>query len=734
VTKLKPIPNVPDGVWERQLALSPPGSTPPNWQVVELQSALLPLVSTPATADSPSGPPAPAAIPDWQSIDTHGFTTALATRTNDPGTKLVPPLYGRWLAAAHPLLGSADAPPAWFQQLNADPRTRIAAGLGTLVVQTEQQQLLAGAWAQVAGVRAANERLRLSQLARELALRLYRRHLTQLDPQTLIQVSSPLHGRVRVAGATVAAQLTASPIVPGALAPTWRRTTRPLGTLAVRQGRQPGAAATATSGVLGRLNSGALSIVPSPGTPTAGATGATARLGGLANAFAKAEIAPEAIAHVTPPTSFAVLTFTKAAAAPVTHTTPVAEAHAEVAEPPTAVHSGPAGPVIHPVVPPISVRPPTNPLPGADSAFIQAATALMNQLAQPATADVTWVEADLDAASSAIEQTLDPLLTIQQPLVAQLAGVDTGPRRTDPLEPVMAAPVFPQPMYAPLASVGREWLLPGLDQMDPNTIALFATNWRFVESYLVGLNHELARKLLWNGYPTDQRGSYFRRFWDIRGDDTSGGEVGPLHLWTAPLGSNEQLATDPLILLVRGELIRRYPNLVVYAADASEAVPGGPRQPGSTETDPIFFGLIEPDIALFGFDIDPAHARGDPGTFFILQEHPSEPRFGLEPSQGNFGTQPTNWAALGWDGLAANAVDLAKLTYIDLTAPPLQPSHADDTSGAVWNANGTPPSRAADLAHISFREPFRLAVHGSMLIPDPAASPPPAPAAPGGDA
>ena len=33
---------------------------------------------------------------------------------------------------------------------------------------------------------------------------------------------------------------------------------------------------------------------------------------------------------------------------------------------------------------------------------------------------------------------------------------------------------------------------------------------------MVGLNHEFARELLWREYPTDQRGSYFRQFWDVR--------------------------------------------------------------------------------------------------------------------------------------------------------------------------------------------------------------------------
>jgi len=281
-------------------------------------------------------------------------------------------------------------------------------------------------------------------------------------------------------------------------------------------------------------------------------------------------------------------------------------------------------------------------------------------------------------------------------------------------------------MYAPLASIGREWLLPGLDQMDPNSIALFATNWRFVESFLVGLNHELARKLLWNGYPTDQRGSYFRRFWDIHGSVNIDGDVGPIHLWTDPLGENRQLATDPLVLLVRGELIRRYPNVVVYAA---AAVGNGVRVPGPVEIDPVFFGLIEPDVALFGFDVDPIAARGDPGTFFVLQEHPSEPRFGLGVP-GAYGMQPQTWEALDWGSLAASADDLAALNYIDLTAAlPLDPA-TPDPKGAVWRADGATPGRAADLAYITLRQPTRVAVHGSMLIPDPA--PPAAPGTGGG--
>ena len=80
----------------------------------------------------------------------------------------------------------------------------------------------------------------------------------------------------------------------------------------------------------------------------------------------------------------------------------------------------------------------------------------------------------------------------------------------------MVAPSFPQPMYEALRDLSQELLLPGLDTVVPDTRARAARPIaRFVEAYMVGLNVEMARELLWRGFPTDQRGTYF----DISGDD-----------------------------------------------------------------------------------------------------------------------------------------------------------------------------------------------------------------------
>ena len=80
-------------------------------------------------------------------------------------------------------------------------------------------------------------------------------------------------------------------------------------------------------------------------------------------------------------------------------------------------------------------------------------------------------------------------------------------------ETVMMAPAFPQPMYEALKEKSQDLLLPGLDKVEPDTVVGLRTNRAFVEAYMVGLNVEMARELLWRGFPTDQQGTYFKHFW-----------------------------------------------------------------------------------------------------------------------------------------------------------------------------------------------------------------------------
>src|SRR5262249_45045918 len=139
----------------------------------------------------------------------------------------------------------------------------------------------------------------------------------------------------------------------------------------------------------------------------------------------------------------------------------------------------------------------------------------------------------------------------------------------DELEPIMDAPSFPQPMYEALRDLSQDYLFPGLEHVPPNTVQLLQSNAKFIESFMVGLNAEMGRELLWRGYPTDQRATYFQHFWDTAGAEPQD-DIPPINQWgnralgVTAVGSG----ADKLILLIRGELLRRYPGTVIYAVKA----------------------------------------------------------------------------------------------------------------------------------------------------------------------
>ena len=102
-------------------------------------------------------------------------------------------------------------------------------------------------------------------------------------------------------------------------------------------------------------------------------------------------------------------------------------------------------------------------------------------------------------------------------LSAELVGRVFRPER---LRRIMAAPVFRRPMYQALNDYDTEWLIPGLSYLpDDDFVTILSTNDEFTEAFLVGLSDEMGRELLWRNYPSDQSGTYFRRFWDKDQDE-----------------------------------------------------------------------------------------------------------------------------------------------------------------------------------------------------------------------
>src|SRR5262249_2471505 len=199
---------------------------------------------------------------------------------------------------------------------------------------------------------------------------------------------------------------------------------------------------------------------------------------------------------------------------------------------------------------------------------------------------------------------------------------------------VMAHPVFTQPMYRPLRDISSELLVPNLVLIPNNTISLMTTNQRFIEAYMVGLNHEMGQELLWREFPTDQRGSYFRQFWDIadvvnRDANKTAAQIEEellditkLDTWASdtelgkhenrPLPTGAEGGESRLVLVVRGDVLKKYPTVVIYAQQAKWGKDEQGRDirvldedgdPAQTIKNPIFKAEIEPDIRFLGFDL-----------------------------------------------------------------------------------------------------------------------------------
>ena len=329
---------------------------------------------------------------------------------------------------------------------------------------------------------------------------------------------------------------------------------------------------------------------------------------------------------------------------------------------------------------------------------------------------------DIGALAGSVLQALDPSSTVvrrAQSLVTVDPRLNWAP--ADPIEPIMAAPDFPQPMYAPLCQLSQEYLLPGVGQIPRESVGLLQPNNAFIESYLAGINFEMGRQLLWNGYPTDQRGSYFRQFWDVAGyvpgpnDPPLGSpalaeelkDIAPIHTWDTSTGigthPNRPSSGSVLVLLIRGELLRRYPTTHVYAVPGlmQTQLDGSlqriPNPDTSHELHPLFRGTMAPDLSYFGFSLSPDQARSgpdNPGYYFVLQQHPTQPRFGLESDN----------SAVSWQcfpsGFATAAAQSAPAGAPSLPALP-----------TGWGSD------AATMASNTYRNPVQIAIHADLMLP-----------------
>jgi len=247
-----------------------------------------------------------------------------------------------------------------------------------------------------------------------------------------------------------------------------------------------------------------------------------------------------------------------------------------------------------------------------------------------------------------------------------------------------------------------------------------------VEAFLVGLSHEMARELLWRGYPTDQRGTYFRRFFDALHDELAQ----DIHRFTATALRSHMLATmdGRIVFLVRGELIRRYPDAIALAV-RQEAVNDADNHPtfSTTQAELLFHAPLSPNITLVGFDLTTAQVEeaakpepdGSPAKhpwWFILAEHPTAPRFGLDISAAEQAGAALDAPAtlvrdeLAWGFLPHRLGEHPWDGFLDATRAAVVREASGEPATATW------ADHAGTVAHLLLQDPIRAAFSADDLI------------------
>lgn len=536
---------------------------------------------------------------------------------------VVPPAYGSFAMGSAELAARLpSASSSWYDALNLDLHARMAAGVAAQVVQAQQQPLMASAWTQVDGIRAFQETLNFARASRAASQRLYRRDILTMPVESLLLVSEPVHAQVLSDGRTVAAILARSPIPAGVLDPAWRRLSRPRGALGRRQRRmfEP------RLPLLERLNRGELRAADPPVRPPVA----------VARDFVSSDLRDEFVKAATPPNLPQQLA---AVFEPI------------LGEPQTSEDD-------------LLRRIRQGPL---DEETQQAVSEMVSAMSVPVAPAPTRTPADLPALAGLLRRTLDPKFTQALAMRSRLR-LDARRARQDgpdPLAPILTWPEFPQPMVDPLRELSQEWILPGLDKIPNNRAALLQTNRPFLEAYLVGLNHEMSRELLWRGYPTDQRGTYFRRFWrhvSVTGDPPDN-DIVPIHQWgRGPLGSHPARPSgdDNLVFLVRADLFQRYPSTALVLVRS----PG----PGEHVEYPSFVGAMKPDVVYAGFPFSANHV-GDGTWFFAILEPLTETRFSYDWSRRAVDPAGSTYLRLGVDSVPAAPTDAAAVARSLLHLP-----------------------------------------------------------------
>jgi hypothetical protein len=744
----------PDGAsLELQVALRPPG---------ERLDAIQPLVGS-SYLD----------VLRSRLVDAGYDTSLLASNPNASPPAVGPPVYGQLAVGANATAANlATVAPPWVREANLDPRLRVAAGLGGEVVRQNQDRYLEEAWRQVGDVFGANNLRRRAEFSLAASATLHRKWIARLSAADLVTSTAPVHARVFVGeNLTITGRLRQSPLPPSIVSVEYRRVTRARGKLtgatAWRSAVGPAALALRSAAAQPLKVAIALDTIDALEAPSRvwGVAAAPSILARLVPGLDQTELtaaqaatqldslsqlpavdlatADQATSHAASIDTSGVLT--AVGMQPVSATQPgVIAAHgptavaahsaaalallpgspASVTISPSAFHGLVAGTFTAPAAPvPIFAIPP----PAVATLKLQmsdvAKVIIDRQIVRSDAASLpeTSLVGGFDALRETIVAALDPSVTIVRMVNRRISALTDA--QAEGLDDIMAAPDLSEPTYNALAEISHDWLLPGIDTLPADTTTMVESNRTFISGFLVGMNHELARELLWREYPTDQRGTYSRQFWAHRNTGNPTDQYDLKHLLHAsPELTLEQLGgipgdvASPLVLVVKGDLVRRYPGMLVTAAKTKKSGSIRTLDP-ATEIQPDFMARLEPDVLLVGFETlsadDVWSLGGDEDTawWFFFAEHFTEPRFGLDqPTAGDLATF-ADWNDASWGNAVLDAA--GRLGADSFNIPPLPKSKPGTAPGPKYDWHGS----SSSIAWILLRYPFRRGMRGTDLLP-----------------
>ncbi len=718
-----------------------------------------------------------------------------ATIGDDP--LLVPPVYGVWHAQAKKLGTPGNYP--WVETLNLDFRFRAAAGLGATVIQQHQEDFMNRAWQQVEKVNEANRRIQEAAMARMINHAIFKKHLVNAGNDRAVMMTNPVQHLIKFAGNTQTLQqhFIESRIPVAVKSAAFRRITRPGNKTALSSMKASGLQKSFKSlgnstGLLDMSNvvklfnrnenlSGALTTAKVKTAPLGSLS--TTVIGEqvqvaidkyeadiVANAkevfikiIQEKVMTPNAALYKGPLLSAidgrpGVSVNVKAKATELANAIiifPISrnadgQAIITILDGPFAAffNDGIAAKSYNDIIlknqAPLDVNAiraisTINEVKALQEAF-QKFTGIVGELPQ---ASAQPVFNAVDTIATGIFDKLNPVTAVTKRLASTIrVWKNNAYVPLQQLKPVMAYPEFHEAVYTYLLSLSKNYILPNIAKLPNNCLTLLETNQSFIEAFMAGMNHEMARELLWREYPTDQRGSYFRQFWSITdqllpdSDPEKQLDIKRMPEWKTAMGTHSpRLNSSTLVLVVRGELLKKYANTMVYAQQAEYNATDAslPRKLkggiNSTQTKfPLFKADIDPDITLFGFDFTEEQARGDrietpggstqgknPGWFFVFKERPGQVKFGLDDYTDALGNtddmpvgNPQTWNDLSWEHLVDNKEQLQSYHIsfnesVTIQQPAGQP---------LWNSN------SADLAAILFQSPVLFARHAAEMLPE----------------